>query len=161
MPEGWSDFLVAEVGASAALGGLLFVGLSINLEQILALPGIPNRAFTALAMLLTVLVVCSLGLVPHQSGTSIGIETLVIGGILWIAGTRGDIREYRGRFYYTMGVFLGDVILFQIAVLPYLIGSVLILSGYEGGFFFIAAAVVISFVKAVLDAWVLLVEIKR
>jgi len=27
--EGWSDFYVAQVGASAALAGLLFVGISI------------------------------------------------------------------------------------------------------------------------------------
>ena len=30
----WSDFFVAEVGASAALAELLFVAVSINLGQI-------------------------------------------------------------------------------------------------------------------------------
>ena len=34
--EGWSEFFVGEVGAAAALAGLLVVAISINLERILA-----------------------------------------------------------------------------------------------------------------------------
>jgi hypothetical protein len=33
--ESWHDFWVAEAGASAALAGLLFVSVSINLTKIL------------------------------------------------------------------------------------------------------------------------------
>ncbi len=32
---GWENFFIAELGASAALAGLVFVGLSINLTKIL------------------------------------------------------------------------------------------------------------------------------
>jgi hypothetical protein len=31
----WGNFFIAQVGASAALAGLIFVGVSINLERIL------------------------------------------------------------------------------------------------------------------------------
>jgi len=41
---GWTDFLVAAAGATGALVGLVFVGLSINLTRILALPGVSGRA---------------------------------------------------------------------------------------------------------------------
>ena len=34
-PVAWRDFFVGSMGASAALTGLLFVAISINLEQIL------------------------------------------------------------------------------------------------------------------------------
>ena len=34
----WSDFAVSVVGAAAALTGLLFVAVSVNIERILALP---------------------------------------------------------------------------------------------------------------------------
>ena len=43
-PEDWSDFLVASSGASAALAGLVFIGISINLTRILDGPGLPGRA---------------------------------------------------------------------------------------------------------------------
>jgi hypothetical protein len=34
---GWENFFIAEMGASAALVGLIFVGVSINLTRILPL----------------------------------------------------------------------------------------------------------------------------
>ena len=66
---GWENFFIAEVGASAALLGLIFVGVSINLTRIISLPGLPNRAFLALIILLTILIMCSLLLIPGQSQT--------------------------------------------------------------------------------------------
>jgi hypothetical protein len=38
----WETFFAAQVGASAALAGLVFVALSINLKEILDLPGLPG-----------------------------------------------------------------------------------------------------------------------
>jgi hypothetical protein len=67
---------------SAALAGLIFVGVSINLTRILALPRLPNRAFQALMLLLTVLVVSSLLLVSGQSLPLVSSEVLVTGFII-------------------------------------------------------------------------------
>jgi hypothetical protein len=47
----WTDFLVAAAGATAALVGLVFVGLSINLKRILALPGVSGRAAETVLLL--------------------------------------------------------------------------------------------------------------
>ena len=33
--EGWADLFVPAAGATAALSGLIFVGLSVNLRQVL------------------------------------------------------------------------------------------------------------------------------
>jgi MFS-type transporter involved in bile tolerance (Atg22 family) len=70
----WSDFFVAEVGASAALTGLLFVAVSINLGQILKYPHLPTRALEALATLLCVLVISTFALVPEQTAFVYGLE---------------------------------------------------------------------------------------
>ena len=90
---GWENFFIAEVGASAALLGLIFVGVSINLTRIISLPGLPNRALLALIILLTILVMCSLLLVPGQSQTLVGIELLVVGLLVWITATRLDVMN--------------------------------------------------------------------
>jgi hypothetical protein len=50
--EAWQPFFAAELGAAAALGGLLFVSLSLNLTKILSYPALPVRALIALVLLL-------------------------------------------------------------------------------------------------------------
>lgn len=64
---GWENFFIAEVGASAALAGLIFVGVSINLNRILSLPRLPDRALEAVSLLLTVLASSLRDLLLHQS----------------------------------------------------------------------------------------------
>jgi hypothetical protein len=81
--NGWENFFIAEVGASAALLGLIFVGVSINLTRILSIPGLPNRALLALIILLTILIVFSLLLIPGQTLIFTGIEILIVGLIVW------------------------------------------------------------------------------
>lgn len=71
----WESLFVAEAGASAALAGLLFVALSINLERILKGIGLPGRAGEAIVLLLTVLVVSTFGLVPGQSPRVLGARS--------------------------------------------------------------------------------------
>ena len=56
-PLVWHDFFVGTIGASAALTGLLFVAISINLEQILKYPQLPGRAAATLGVLVSALVV--------------------------------------------------------------------------------------------------------
>jgi modulator of FtsH protease len=159
---GWENFFIAEVGASAALAGLIFVGVSINLNRILSLPRLPNRALLALILLLTILIVSSLLLVPGQSLILIGIELLFIGLVTWILATVLDIRtlqkteaRYRRSFAST------SMILTQLAALPYVIaGAILLISG-ANGLYWLVPAVIFSFIKTIVDAWVLLVEINR
>ena len=47
------------------------------------------------------------------------------------------------------------------ALVPYIVGGALMLGGSLVGLYWVAAAVIISFIKAIGDAWVLLVEINR
>src|SRR5690606_5287999 len=70
----WKDFFGAQLGASATLAGLIFVGVSLNLTRILAAAFLPLRALLALGLLVAILVVASLLLVPGQGLPAIATQ---------------------------------------------------------------------------------------
>src|ERR1700733_12030733 len=76
---GWANFFVAEVGAAAALSGLIIVAISINLQRILSFPHLPGRAAEMLIMLVGALLACSVVLVPDQPAKLLGVEIAGIG----------------------------------------------------------------------------------
>ena len=77
----WHEFFLAQAGAAGVLVGLVFVGVSINLEKILSDPGsgLTGRAAEALILLVAVLTASALLLVPAQGTTMIGAEVLAVG----------------------------------------------------------------------------------
>lgn len=62
----WVNLYLAIAGATAALLGLLFVAVSINLEQVLRRPHLPLRAAETMAVLLALLATAVFVLVPGQ-----------------------------------------------------------------------------------------------
>src|SRR6185369_9320932 len=84
-PELWSDFGVAVAGATAALAGLLFVAVSINLTRILEFRQLPDLAASALVHLGTALFAAVFLLVPQSTaalGAELAVEGLVVGLVL-------------------------------------------------------------------------------
>jgi len=70
----WADFFAAELGAAAALTGLVIVGISINVTRILQDKGLPGRAIETLVLPTGILVASTYALVPHQPDGLLGIE---------------------------------------------------------------------------------------
>src|SRR5277367_6109363 len=77
--QGWDSFFVAEAGAAAALAGLVFVAVSINLARILEFPTLPTRVLEALVALLSVLTAALFSLIPFQSARTYGAEIAGLG----------------------------------------------------------------------------------
>ncbi len=155
----WHDFFIAAVGASAALLGLLFVTVSINLEHILKFPHLPGRAAATLGSLLTVLVVCSFGLAPDQARSALGWEIVVVTGLaaaqaVWVSVGK---RQPGDPVSWT----LGALPLLLVPVLALFAGGVSLLACGGGGLYWILVGTVLTFVAASVNAWVLLVEILR
>jgi hypothetical protein len=156
---GWENFFVAEVGAAAALTGLVFVAVSINLARILAIDHLPERAGETLLVLVGVLVVATFGLVPGQSGATLGWEVAATGALVWCAAVKMQTRAYqnvRARRW-----LLSRVITTQAATVPFVTGGTLLVLGRESALSWVLAGVLASFGSAILNAWVLLVEILR
>ena len=157
----WGNFFFAQVGASAALVGLIFVAVSINLTKILAYQGQPGRAFEAIAVLTAILIVSSLLLIPGQSTRLIGLEVLVVSTVTWILITRINIRNYTSIGTQYRAKERTNILFSQLALLPSVIaGLVLLLSGI-GGLYLLVIGFMLSFITALRDAWILLIEINR
>lgn len=157
----WDNFFTAEAGASAALAGLLFVSISININRIIAMPRLPERAIQALVVLFMVLIVSLLFLVPGQFGFEVGFEVLAVGLAGWVANTILGVRNYRrtGREYRLQ--YVGVEFLDQLSLLLYVVAGAVILTVGEIGIYALVPATILSFIKSMMDAWVLLVEIMR
>jgi modulator of FtsH protease len=158
-PADWHEFFNAAVGASAALLGLLFVAISINLKLILKHRHLPGRAAGTLGTLLSVLVVCSFGLVPGQSNRALGVEILATGAVvatqaIWVSVGK---RSEGDPLTWTLGNL--PILLFP--ALAFVGGGCSLLAGSGGGLYWILAGTVLTFVGTTLNAWVLLVEIVR
>jgi hypothetical protein len=157
----WANFLVAEVGASAALTGLIFVGVSLNLTKILAIRILPDRALEALTLLLSALTFSSLLLVPGQSHVVVGIEVLSLGLLLWLGITALNLRIIRNVADEHRKTTIAMICISQLTVVPYVVAGSLILTLGFVGMYVMVPAILLSIIKANLDAWVLLVEINR
>ncbi len=160
--EGWTDFYVAEVGAAAALAGLLFVAISINIERILNFPSLPGRAFQTLAMIAAALVIAGLGLIPGQPHTWFGWEALAAGLVIAATAVREAMLTARHRKPNDpLGWIVIPFVTAAFAFLPNLIGGVLLIGSNDAGLYWIAIGVITTFLATLQNGWVLLIEILR
>jgi hypothetical protein len=158
---GWKDFLIAAAGAAGALAGLVFVALSINLKEILSMPGVPGRAGETVILLAAALIGALVALIPGQPPPVLGLLLLAVGLPAWAVPTILQLRGFFTRDYYTVGNQIFRMALYQVATLPVLLAG-LSLRGYlAGGLNWLAAFVILSLFVALFNAWVLLVEILR
>ncbi len=162
----WHDFFLAQAGAAGVLTGLVFVGVSINLQKIVSDPrsGLAGRAAEALILLVAVLTVSVLGLVPGQGPGLLGAEVLVVGLAAWVwivAIQLPRLREW-GTMRADLRVsFVLRVVLGQVGTLATVIAGVAVLWVGPGGLYWLVAGTLFSIIAALAEAWVLLVEINR
>jgi hypothetical protein len=157
----WGNLFVATAGASAALTGLVFVAVSINIERILKLAGLPERGVETLVLLLTVLLVSLTGLIPGQGRTALGVELLAVSliagtGLIRLPSNRSGVPSQSLRLWLVVRWATR-----LIAVILFAIGAVSILFAGGGGLYWIVTGIVFAILGASLNAWVLLVEILR
>lgn len=145
-------------GGAAALAGLLFVGRSLNLADVLRHPGVPARAAATLSLTISILLVTIFLATPGQSLSVLAVEigglgALMGAGSLWAGRHQGRGRSLAFRAY-TLLFLLVPSALFVVAG-----ASLLVQRG--GGLYWVTAGVVAGFLSASANSWVLLVEIKR
>jgi len=113
---------------------------------------------------MAVLVVTSFLLVPGQGTVLVGVEILAVGTVVWAAIVTIQLlqlRNWRLLERHLRLPFVARVVLSQVAILPFVIAGVAVLGWGVEGLYWLVAGVVLSFLVAVADAWVLLIEILR
>ena len=162
----WHDFFLATSAAAGVLTGLVFVGVSINLEQIVSQSdsGLPGRAAEALILLLAVLTASILLLVPGQSVSLMGAEVLVVGATAYAWIFTIQVQHLRSWSTISPDLRLPQVLRITIAqistILNVIAGIAVLTIGFDG-LYWLVAGMVFSTLAAMFDAWVLLVEINR
>jgi modulator of FtsH protease len=157
----WNGFAAALAGASAALAGLVFVAVSINISRILSVPRLPGRAGETVILYLGVLCQCALVLIPHQPVTALGVELLIAGvaatgvlGALVLPALAAPSRQ-------PLSWRLFRVITGLAATAPVILAGCSLLGWIPGGLYWFAAGVLCAVINASGNAWVLLVEVVR
>jgi hypothetical protein len=157
----WQTLFATQAGVGAALTGLVFVALSINLKQILAIPSLANRAGEALLLLLLPVINGLVGVLPQTSSRAVGGELLAVALTLWVIVSLILARARKdghGRPAHEFAIRVGTA---EAAVVPAIVAGCLLLTGNLDGMWWQAAATILCIVAGVADAWVLLVEILR
>jgi hypothetical protein len=157
--NGWSDFFVAEVGASAALSGLVIVAISINLQRILSFPHLPGRAAEMLILLVGALLACSVVLVPDQPTKLLGVEIAGFGLFMTAAPIFIQMRTLMTKDQ-PVSWWLPRLLLVLCAGVPILTGGACLIAS-TGGLYWVAAGVLATLAASVWNSWILLVEILR
>jgi len=160
-PALWDSFFTALIAAAAALTGLLFVAVSINLDRIIQGGRfLPIRAAESLAVLLLVVLGSAIALIP-QNTRLMGAEVLILAVPMLIITVWSQLQQRRARpddpKLWTASWMASTAI----ATVPATIAGISLATHWGGGFYWLALTAMLGLVGAVYGAWVLLVEIVR
>ncbi|GAA2223696.1 hypothetical protein N1031_00885 [Herbiconiux moechotypicola] len=159
--DGWSEFAVASAGAAAALAGLLIVAISVNVKEIISGAALPSRAGATIASVVVILLGSTVMLIPGQPAVLLGLELAVFAlialGLQIDAATRMFAHHVGAG---TLGRLL-QTVLGVGAQLWVVVGGAAVAFGSGWGLYLVAVGFVAIFAAAVLNAWVLMIEILR
>lgn len=151
-PAPWHDFFVMLGSASAALAGLVFVGLSIHARAVAADPLHRIRARNLTAGIVYITIVSALVLTPGQGATAIGLE-LIAGGCIMVGLFSAPLRRFHGRVEWELRIRMAVAV--GACALSLLAGASL-LAHTGGGLYLLVPAAIVGVTMNVFGAWSLL-----
>jgi hypothetical protein len=155
-PEQWSNFFVLVGTGSAALTGLVFVALTINLKGVTQDATHRYRAINMLSGFTAAFIVSALALMGHQTYRTIGIEWFLVASLAAAINTNGYIQGFRlvgSRYALSVARIVGG----SACYLGQIIGSVLFFFGIRSGIYVAAIALIVNFYFLVSGSWLLIV----
>jgi hypothetical protein len=160
-PEAWVEFGVALAGAAAVLAGLVFISVSINLEKVLEVHGLPGRAGESIVMFAGVLILSIALLTPGQSTVALGVELAVGGALLATVLILIALPGLNRPTHQPLSWRVTRILLALAASVPVVAAGVSLLAEWGGGLYWLAAGFALALAAGIGNAWVLLVEVVR
>jgi modulator of FtsH protease len=157
----WAPVFSAAAGASAALTGLLFVALSINLTHVIQGPGLTGRAIEVLVLLTSALIISTLLLMPSQGADTVATEILTVAVLVEVLLIYIHVRAPRRVLGVSAANFAMRVFGAHIGPIFLIVGAISLFARSQGGLYWVVPALLAAMVAAIIGAWVMLVEIVR
>ena len=159
--SGWAEFLSVAATTAGALVGLVFVALSINLARIIAVPALAGRAAETIILLSGALTETISALIPRLSTAQLGWVLLPVALVTWGLPVSIQLRTVLAHTYYRGTLALLRAALHQLAAVPAVIAAVCLINLRGDGMDWLAFGTIAAMLLAIVNAWVLLVEIMR
>jgi hypothetical protein len=157
----WGLAFTATASAAAALTGLLFVALSINLKQIIANPGLVARAIEVLIVLSAALILSTLLLMPGQPNGAAATEIIITAVAVSAVTGRIQILTDRRALGISRLAFASRVLGAHTGPLFLVVGAISLLAQSGGGLYWVVPALLAMIIVSIIGAWIMLVEILR
>jgi hypothetical protein len=155
-PEQWNNFFVLVGTGSAALTGLVFVALTINLKGIAQDATHRYRAINMLSGFTAAFLISALALMGHQTYRTVGIEWFLVASLAAGINTNGYVQGFRSdgsRYALSPIRIVGG----SACYLGQIIGSLMLILGSSTGIYVAAIALIINFGFLVSGSWLLIV----
>jgi hypothetical protein len=154
---GWHDYFIVVGGGAAALTGLVFVAMTLHLDEIVDDPVHRHRARTILTGLTAVFIRCALALMGGQNGQAIAVELigvlLVVEFVLYRSIRQAIVSADQAVLLRALGSF-ACLVLEQV-------GALILFAGNVWGLYIVGVGMMSSFIFMVTGAWLLLVGVGR
>jgi hypothetical protein len=159
-PELWNNFFVLVGTGSAALTGLVFVAISVNLSGVAKDATHTYRAINMLSGFTAVFLISALALMGHQTHRTLGVEWLIVSAVAATINTNGYVQGFNlpgSRYALSIIRIVGG----SACYLGQIIGALMFYLGSRMGIYISAVALIINFYFLVSGSWLLIVGTLR
>ncbi|HYM83338.1 MAG TPA: hypothetical protein VEY67_04220 [Candidatus Dormibacteraeota bacterium] len=165
LASSWHDFYLTAGASAATLIGLLFVGLSINLDEFTSDGGTGIRLLgeQAFSNFVLVLLIAFFVLIPGQQSGFLAVELALVGaiGTIRVAVRAVTVRRRPVGLFSGRGHLVRRFGLSAVASLGVLGVAAMMPASPTAAFYWLIGVVMIYLTSAAVSAWDLLIEVGR
>jgi hypothetical protein len=157
-PAEWHDFFLVTGGGAAALAGLVFVAMSINLDVVAQNATHRYRAINMLTGFTAAFMICALALMGGQGHQAVGTEWLVVAtaaAVIYVHNYVQAAKQGGSKATLRPDRLAGGVTCYVAEI----VGAVVLILDYVAGLYVAAVGLIISLALLISGAWLLLVAV--